>query len=177
MPRHCQHEKLLEVDRLSGQALPIVLSTRTEQPQNSSRPKNAFAWIIAGPIISVAGIVSYFLVFAPFPFLRDTPWLNVPLALLGCYVSLKGIAYSFRNRARRIRCGFALFGALFSLSFTSLFLFYINSMSYQLPETSQETARLKQLPEFAATDQHGNAFLSSDLAEKNIVLVFYRGHW
>ena len=44
-------------------------------------PRNHALWL--GPLISVAGTVSYFQFFARFPALRDFPWINLPLVVIG----------------------------------------------------------------------------------------------
>ena len=53
------------------------------------RPRNLYAWI--GPLVVLAGTVSYFVYFFRFPVLRDFPWVNLPLVALGLLISARGL--------------------------------------------------------------------------------------
>lgn len=57
---------------------------------------NHALWI--GPLITLAGAVSYFTVFSRFAPLRDFPWLNLPVVLAG--LALSALAF-WRAIARR----------------------------------------------------------------------------
>jgi hypothetical protein len=130
-----------------------------------------------GPLIVFAGAVSYFVVFAYFPVLRDVPWLNLSLVLVGVVVCVVGLWRAFAESPSGWGRLFAVCGLLVSLSIAGLFVFYVFALSYRLPEPSEETARLDLAPDFTLTDQHGRPVTLSDYRGGNVVLVFYRGHW
>jgi len=158
----------------------IITSVLTEQSKNHIAPrqaKGALSWIIAGPIVTFVAAVSYFLVFAQTPALRDIPWLNIPLVLVGCAISIRGLVNAFQQRKRWIQCLFSVTGLLLSIGLTGLFLTYIGYLSYQMPAPSKSSTGINTLPQFTSTDQSGSIFNSTDLVGSNLILVFYRGHW
>ncbi len=133
--------------------------------------------IIVGPVIAFVSLVSYFMVFARFPVLRDVPWLNAPLALLGCYLSIRALMVALKNRQQWLRLSFSGLGLLFSVGISSLFFFYITVLSYQMPKGGKTESDLGQIPNIESTTHTGAPFTSADLGGKNWVIVFYRGHW
>ena len=158
----------------------IITSVLTEQSKNHTAPRQAkrtLSWVIAGPIVTFVGAISYFLVFAQSPTLRDIPWLNIPLVLVGCAISIRGLVNAFQQRKRWIQCLFSVTGLLLSIGLTGLFLTYIGYLSYQMPAPSKSSTGINTLPQFTSTDQSGSIFNSTDLVGSNLILVFYRGHW
>lgn len=148
-----------------------------DQTHSHTKPSGKILpWLLLGPLVTFAGIVSYFLVFARFPTLRDIPWLNTPIAILGLLLSLLAVVRAFKGRRLALRL-FSGLGLAFSLGFTTLFLFYITSLSYQIPERSDTTTALATLPNFSAANQEGKTVSLTSLAGKNVVMVFYRGFW
>jgi len=130
-----------------------------------------------GPLIVFAGVVSYFVVFAHIPALRDVPWLNLSLVLGGIVVCVVGLWRAFAESPSLWGRIFAVSGLLLSLAIAGLFVFYVFALSYRLPEPSEETARLDVAPDFTLNDQHGRPVALNDYRGRNVVLVFYRGHW
>ncbi|HBP56846.1 MAG TPA: hypothetical protein DD687_12995, partial [Verrucomicrobiales bacterium] len=97
----------------------------------SIRRRNHLVWL--GPLIVFLGAVSYFIYFAQFPVLRDFPWINTPVVLLGCWVNLIAIKRAFgRSDLYRGKL-MAAFSMAFSILLTALFASYIGYISYQLP--------------------------------------------
>jgi len=141
----------------------------------SRRSRNHALWI--GPLVAFAGGVSYFLVFARYPVLRDFPWVNLPLVLIGLAISALGMwrAYSPATAYRgRILGPISLAASAFlCLSF----VFYIFAMSYWLPEPSQVTRDLTTAPDFTLVDHEGRDVQLADYRGRKVVLTFYRGFW
>ena len=136
-------------------------------------------WIWLGPIIALVGGVSYFLVFAQFPVLRDFPWLNLPLMILGVLASFAGVwVASKRPRdswGRRSKIALATLGFAASLGLLSLFVWYIVDFSSRLPDPPSLAG--KAAPDFVLSSTQGDTVQLSDYRGKKILLVFYRGHW
>ncbi len=137
--------------------------------------RNHLIWV--GPVVTVAAILSYFMVFARYPALRDFPWLNLPLAVLGIGLSAAGVWRAFgRPEVFRGRI-LAPLGAVVSLFFASFFGFYIFSLSYLLPAPTETTLRLGTAPGFALAAAVGGTVRLDDFLGRKVVLVFYRGFW
>jgi hypothetical protein len=146
----------------------------TEAGPTASHRRNHLPWI--GPIVVFAGAVSYFLVFARWPLLRDFPWFNLPVVLAGVALSTVGLWRALARPAIWRGRILGSLGLLLSLGMGGLFCFYIFSLSYRLPPPTAAD-RLETLPALTLTAHDGRAI---DLAASNgrkRVLVFYRGHW
>lgn len=148
-----------------------------ERANDQLKRKPSLSQIAVGPIIAFASVVSYFLVFARFPVLRDIPWLNAPVALLGCYFSFHVLRKAFKNRQPWFPLALSGIGFLFSTGISALFFVYIVFLSYQMPSGKGANGALDLLPAIQSTSQDGTPFDSADLAGKNLVIVFYRGYW
>jgi hypothetical protein len=146
----------------------------TADGPSASRRRNHLPWI--GPIVVFAGAVSYFLVFARWPLLRDFPWFNLPVVLAGVALSAVGLWRALARPASRRGRILSSLGLLLSLGMGGLFCFYIFSYSYRLPP-SAAAHRVETLPALTLIAHDGRAI---DLAASNgrkRVFVFYRGHW
>lgn len=117
-------------------------------------------WI--GPILTLAGAWSYFAWFARFPALRDFPWVNLPLVLLGLALTIAGVVRQPRGRLLR---GVAV---VLSGLVSAGFLAYVFVLSKQVPAPTALTASLEVAPDVAALAPYRG---------RPIVLVFYRGYW
>ena len=136
------------------------------------RRYNHLLWM--GPLLTFVGAVSYFVVFARFPALRDFPWVNLPVVGVGVLLSLAGVRRAFvRGRGRWV----GSIALVSSLLIGGLFGFYVFWLSYQLPATAGVTGERDAAPDFTLTDQHGQPLTLSSLRGRKVVLVFYRGHW
>ncbi len=152
----------------------LVTPEHNENPISTRKP-NYLLWV--GPVLTFAGVISYFLYFSQFPDLRDFPWVNFPLVILG--VVFSGIAVWRAFSRPNIYRGRILgsIGAMLSLTFASLFCFYIFHLSYQVPAETSVTAGLKEIPDLELSDHEGRLVRLNDLRGKNVVITFYRGHW
>lgn len=135
--------------------------------QDTEKRRNHLIWI--GVLISAVGLVSYFTTFARFPWLRDFPWINIPLVLIGAAVSMM---------AMRRRFSFlSAVGTLVSVGFAGLLLAYVFVLSDQLPDTDGVVAMGAEAPEFSLIDDDGMTVNLADFQGRPVVLVFYRGFW
>ena len=138
------------------------------------KKRNHLIWI--GPLVTFAGAVSYFLVFARFPALRDFPWVNLPLVVLGAALSAVGVKRAFPSKAALGKV-LAVAGLVFSLLLVAAFATYVFSLSYSLPPPSEITQDLVRAPDFALTSSTGETVRLSDFRGRRVALVFYRGFW
>lgn len=138
-----------------------------------NRRRNHLVWI--GPLVAFAGALSYFTVFVRWPVLRDFPWVNLPLVLLGLGISI--MALGRRRRDSKVSRLVAWTGALFSTLLAGLFCAYVFHFSSTLPAATAATMQMDQAPEFALQDQDGRVVRLADLRGKNAVLIFFRGFW
>ncbi len=136
--------------------------------------RNHLIWI--GPLVGFAAILSYFMVFARFPDLRDFPWVNFPMALLGVGLSATAVWRAFRRSDIFRGKILAPLGLVISLIFGCFFLYYIFGLS-SLPGASDTTLQLTEAPEFSLTSSDGTTVRLSDFQGRNVALIFYRGFW
>jgi len=136
--------------------------------------RNHLIWI--GPLVSIFGAVSYFLLFARFAVLRDFPWVNLPLVMLGA--GLGGTAVWRAFRRAEIYRGKVLAPLSFALSLflAALFVTYIFSISYGLP-ASEKARTLSEAPDFTLSSMTGESVRLSDFRGRKVALIFYRGFW
>lgn len=141
----------------------------------TGRRRNHGLWI--GPLVTIAGAISYFTLFARYAVLRDFPWINLPLVLIGLAVSAiaLGRAYSRRSSHRGKILG--SIGLAASVLVSSAFVLYVFWLSSGLPAPTQLTQQLTVAPQFTLVDHTGRSVRLDDYRGKRVLLVFYRGHW
>lgn len=152
----------------------MIASVR-ESSVEPARRRNHAIWL--GPAVTFSGAVSYFTVFVRYPTLRDFPWVNLPLVLLGVALSAFGLLRAFRRSpvfgGKRLgTAGFTL-----SLILGGLFVFYVFSFSYRLPDPTLTSRTLSDVQDFSLSDHRGRPFHLGELRGRKVVLIFYRGHW
>jgi hypothetical protein len=145
----------------------------TEATETRRRFNHAI-WL--GPLVVFAGFVSYYMFFVRFPTLRDFPWFNLPLLLLGLGLSLLGVWRAFARPGTWGRV-LGTLGLVFSLLVFSLFNFYVFSLSYRMPGPNSLNVELARAPDISLVDHAGQQIQLRDLRGKKVVLVFYRGYW
>jgi len=138
-------------------------------------PRNHALWL--GPLVTIAGMVSYFLFFARFPVLRDFPWINLPMVVIGMGLSLLGFWGAYIRGSRRWVRVAGSFGLAVSLVSGGALFVYVFAYSNSLPAASATTTTLELAPDFALEDSAGRVHRLSDYRGSKVVLVFYRGHW
>jgi len=149
-------------------------TNEAETPTVKRWPKHA-VWI--GPLVTLAGALSYFLFFAQFPTLRDFPTLNLPIVLLGVVLTGSGCWQIFSSHRGVLGKAFASISLLLSLAVAGMFCFYIFVLSYQMPAVAAGPELEAAAPNFTLLDQNGKQVQLADYLGSKVVLVFYRGHW
>jgi hypothetical protein len=136
---------------------------------DDAKPKkrNHLVWV--GALLSLFGLVSYFTIFARFAVLRDFPWLNLPLVLIGLGLSIWALQ-------RRLSPWSAI-GALMSAACAALLVGYVFILSDQLPDVATVIEVGAPAPAFSLSDHTGATVELADFEGKPLVLVFYRGFW
>ncbi len=128
------------------------------------------------PLIAFAGFVSYYTFFARFPTLRDVPWINVPLVILGAVLAVVGLIAGWKE-AGVLKKILHVGSAVVSTLIAGLLCFYVYSYSYGIPELSETTEHLETAPDFTLSDANGEMVSLSDFRGKKVVISFYRGFW
>jgi hypothetical protein len=152
----------------------MIASVR-ESSGEPARRRNHAVWL--GPVVTFCGAVSYFTVFVTYPALRDFPWVNLPLVLLGVALSAHGLWRAFRRSSVFGGKWLGVVGFCLSLALGGLFVFYVFSFSYRLPAPAATSPALTGAQDFTLNDHRGRPFRLGELRGRKVVLIFYRGHW
>ncbi len=154
--------------------------------------------LLAGFVLTLATFISFFGVFSRWPITRDFPWPTLVLFAVSFLLLGAGLwrAYKQSDRYRGKIFGPILTGV--SLVVTSLLLFYIFILSYQMPVSAGAPKVGDTMPNIALLDQSGKPFElaqlvpalgalqeGEDATEPTagpkvapwVLLVFYRGYW
>jgi hypothetical protein len=134
-----------------------------------------------GLALGVAAFVGYMAAIAlrvgpPTSTLRDTAVLNLAVIGIGLGFSVIGIRRAFgRPPTRRGRRLAPILGAL-NLGVAVLFVLFLFRFS-ELPPLGAVPAVGTAAPDFVLTDDTGAPQQLAALRGRNVLLVFYRGHW
>jgi hypothetical protein len=154
--------------------------------------------LLAGFVLTLVTVFSFFEVFSRWPITRDFPWPTLVLFAVSFLLLGSGLwrAYKQPDRYRGKIYGPLL--AVLSLFLTGFLLFYIFIFSYQLPSATGAPKVGDTMPNIALLDQSGEPFELAQLvpalggpsggkkasdtetspAEPPwVLLVFYRGYW
>jgi hypothetical protein len=137
---------------------------------------------LLGLVLAIVGVATYFTVvnrvIAPWlPLLRNVPILN--LALVGCalYASFVGVRRAFaRSAPAGGRVLASILGSV-TLGLGTLFVWYLFAYSSNLPGAGLAPGVAATAPDFSLPDQNGQSVRLGSLRGRNVLLVFYRGHW
>ena len=139
--------------------------------ENAAAPTNHFLWL--GPVIAVPGMLSYFVFFNQWPALRDTAWLNILILAAALLISVLGLRRAAATGGWRVFAGIA--STLVSGASGAALLFYVFSLSNQLPSAEGVTAEGERVPAVTLFSYDGKQI--DVAAQKSMILVFYRGFW
>lgn len=132
-----------------------------------------FNWPLwSGLLVTLAGLLSYFLFFVQFEATRDLPWPSFALLALAALLLIAG----WRRAARKILPSMVV---LLCLAGASAFTFLVTVGTKGLPTSARAPAVGEQAPDFTLPDTNNRPVsLSRLLADSNgVLLVFYRGYW
>lgn len=132
-------------------------------------------WLWAGPLVALAGLLSYFTFFHQWPATRDVPWVNLPMVWGGAVMALWGLRLALRRGGWRIAAGGL--SALFAVGLAGLLTAYCFVLSYQMPAPSELTDTGAQLPALTLPAHDGSNVSLQEASKDTLVLAFYRGAW
>jgi hypothetical protein len=134
---------------------------------------NHALWL--GPFVALVGFLSYFLFFVQWPIFRDVPWANLLLLAGALALSVIGL------RRAGSRGGWRVAAGIVGLGFTGLvaagFVFYVFSLSYQLPSAELAIAEGEPFPAMTLVAEDGSVFDTGTELGGRTIVVFFRGHW
>ncbi len=129
--------------------------------------RNHAAWI--GPLVSIAGVLSYFTVMVRFPGLRDSAIVNLLMVGIGTAIAAWAL-----SRRRNWKSWLGLVGA----AVPAILLFaYVFGFSSQIPPAGLEASVGSPAPPLELPDQGGRMISLADYAGERVVVVFFRGNW
>lgn len=137
-------------------------------------------WI--GFLLGLAAVVSYFTVVtrvvAPaYPWFRDVPVVNLALLAAGLWLSFAGARRSLARPARpAAKAATVILGTLNAV-LAGLFVFYLVSFSARMPPSIDAPQIGAHAPGFTLPDAAGRPVSLDSLRGRDVLLVFYRGHW
>jgi hypothetical protein len=128
---------------------------------------NHAAWI--GPLIAMAGLVSYFVWAVHVPSLRDSALLNLLLVGVGVALSVWALVHR-RNWKSWLGLVVAVLPAV-------LLVAYVFVLSNMLPK-AETAARVGEIAPRLELPDHTGAMVSvDDFSGRRVLVVFYRGFW
>ncbi|MFQ5514862.1 MAG: hypothetical protein ACE5FG_10520 [Myxococcota bacterium] len=128
-----------------------------------------------GPLVALAGLVSYWKVFYRWPALSDVPWVNFAALGLAIGISVLALARAWRRGlGSRVVAGL---GLICSLLLTGVLIAYCFVWSRNLPDPGSALEIGAEVPAVVLPDQNGRPVDLARLARDPLVLVFYRGFW
>jgi len=153
------------------------------------------ASVCLGPLVLIAGVASYPLIFLRYPLTRDFPWASLLIMALGLVLFAVGIVRAFRRPdAYRGKIFGSILGVL-AVAVAALFCYGV-FIGTRLPVSSHGAPQVGQVaPDFTLPDSKNNpvnlsGLLSSSFAPNGgigptisgdktaaVVLIFYRGYW
>lgn len=138
---------------------------------------NAVFKLFIGLVLSLGGFLSYFLYFSRFPALRDFPWVNLPLIIVGLILSLSGTYKIFKGSSGFFLKSIGTGGLVLSIACLGLFSYYVFVMSGTMPTVGVIPAVGTVAPSIVLVDQGGKTITLESFKGKQVVVAFYRGYW
>lgn len=138
---------------------------------------NNFVWL--GFVLTLAAILSYFLIFLRFPITRDIPWVTYVLFVPALWLLASGVQRAFgQPREYRGKIAGPILSTL-SIGLMLLFSYFAFALTKDLPSAGNALQAGQQAPDFTLADSSGKPVALSDILHNNrgAVLIFYRGYW
>lgn len=133
--------------------------------------KNAI-WL--GPLLAIAGCITYFWIFSQFPITRDFPWVNLPMAALGFLLSL--IALLKWKKSGKFMQFILGAGTAVSAFFAGILFLYVFVISSNMP--MPKVLGFQKDPKTLSLQATGDRTISlGDHPDKRILVSFFRGYW
>jgi hypothetical protein len=159
--------------------------------------KRSWNWLVwTGALLVFLGVVSYPLYFIRFPALRDFPWANLPLIVIGLVLLAVGLVRAVRHPELHRGKIFGSVLAVVALAFSGVFFYGIFIGARHVLPASHGAPQVGQMaPDFTLPDSRNEpvnlyGLLSSAFAPDGaaataigtdrtaaVVLIFYRGYW
>jgi apolipoprotein N-acyltransferase len=141
---------------------------------------------LAGFLVCLVAVVSYFAFFYRFPVTRDVPWTGWLLLGFGLALVTVGLARAFRQAERYRGKVLGSILAVLSLAVAGFFLFATTVGSRDLPAAAGAPKVGQKAPDFTLQDSQGRTVRLYDLLGAQaggsgppswVALIFYRGYW
>src|ERR1044072_1794943 len=142
-------------------------------------------WV--GLLLTLAGSVSYLLIFVWFPITRDFPWANFLIYLVAAMLLVIGLRRGFASdRPHPTRSKIiSTIVSVFCVLVIGLFAFAYFVGGRMLPASKGAPQVGQRAPEFTLPDTTGKQVSLNELMTRPIngkaprggLLVFYRGYW
>lgn len=148
------------------------------RPEASAGTKHVLTWNHAlwlGPVLAVAGFLSYYMFFVTWPIFRDTAWLNLLILGVAGFISIHGMRRGWSQGLWRKFAGVA--GTTLSVLLTGVLMYYCYVLSYQLPSTDLVITEGKPLPAMRLEANDGRLIDIGEVGRDQLILVLYRGYW
>jgi hypothetical protein len=143
----------------------------------SDTPRNPSVWL--APLLSLAAFVSYYLVIISRPALadlRDLPWPNLAVIALALVLSLRALPRAWSRGGVLRRTG-AIAGLAVCTLCAGALPYYLFVATYRVPDVANALPPGEPIPAVTLLDHAEQPVDLAQLAQGDVVLVFYRGHW
>jgi hypothetical protein len=143
---------------------------------DAARAASHGSWLLwVGPLIAIAGFLSYYSFFVQWPALRDTAWLNILILVVALTLSFVGLRRTWAGGLLRRVAGVA--STAFSGALLAGLVTYCYLLSYGVPDASRAAGIGTNLPAITLAAHDGSGFDLGAASTKPLILVFYRGFW
>lgn len=149
-------------------------TTTPAMMEKPSRRRNHAIWI--GLLLAALGLASYPF-FVQFATLRDFPWLNLPLVIIGTIVSAVGFWRAVQQPSVYRGKILGTLGLALSLAIAVFFTYGVFFVTRQMPAPTETAMSLTNAPDFTLMNQQGQPVRLSHYRGRKVVLAFYRGYW
>ncbi|WP_372367298.1 hypothetical protein [Candidatus Uabimicrobium sp. HlEnr_7] len=130
-----------------------------------------------GFIISFAICFSYISYFVFNERIRDNPLIIIITSFIVGLIATYGAISTIHKSSKKILKIANFIFALLALIFPLIFTFFTTTLSYDLPDQNLALQGDVVAPVFTLIDSNEHKVSLQDFSGKNLLVVFYRGHW